>query len=378
MSRKRAIYYVNEADCLIPGSGAYTHIQVGLKELAKAFDVQLFASSDPQLGRNTSNSKIIKAKSIPFKKFLKGVYLLFKHNSNIYRDFNKIRRQKPDFIFERAGYLSYKGLLIARFLRIPHFYEVNGVLWIDNREYFSRLWNAIARRIESFFFLKSNFVFFVGGVGEYYQVPSSRMISIQNGIDSDFLEPFYNHSKSFTDGQIHIVFIGHAMPHHRLDIFTEASKKISDPGRFHIHLVGSNLSGYVKDFRPGMKVSLHGVLTHEQLKELLYKCHVGVIPYLRDYFSNVKAFMYAASKVLIIMPLIGNFKNVFNQHQISVIKNESVDDFARALDAVTEELVAEKGGLAFDLVKEKFTWDKIFAQVISEINLRIDARTSYT
>lgn len=373
MSRRKGIYFVTEASCLIPGSGAYIHIQAGLKELAKEFDIQLYSSGQPQVASRVTTQQSRVPRNIPFKKFLKGGYLLIKNNITFFRDYRNIKRLRPEFLFERAGYLSYKGLLIAWLLKIPHLYEVNGILWKDNEEYFSKKWNTIARTLESYLICKSDFIFFVGGVGEYYNMPKARMLSIQNGIESEFLEPFYNHEKTFSDGKIHIVFIGHAMPHHRLELFSEASKKIDNPNRFHIHLVGRSMIDYEKQFNPEIEVSHYGVLSHSEIQELLSQCHVGVIPYLRDYFSNVKAFMYAAAKVLIVMPLIGNFKNVFNENQITVFENESIDDFARALNSITHDMILEKGPMVFNLVETKYTWDKIFTQVIAQINIELEA-----
>lgn len=366
---QKGIYIVNETDCLKPGSGAYHHIRAGLHEMSKYFDLQQVNFCQPYTEVPVSGQVPVKRRLSRWLYYIKGLYLLLLNHRHFFRYYRTVKRLKPDFIYERAGYLNYNGVLIAKALRLPHFYEVNGILWKDHSEYHPGFWNRIARTLENWSYRRSTFVFFIGGLGSYFKVPSNRYIAVQNGIDKKFVEPFLHHEKKL-DGPLQLVFIGHAMAHHRLEVLAEATHLVRHPTAFQLHLVGSHIESMRERFNSAMPIQYHGVLDHEAIAGLLKACHVGIIPYTRDYFSNVKAFMYGAARLCVVLPLTGNFREVFPEETVVSMQNGDASDLASKLDQLSTDrsVIKGKGNAVFDLVYSNYTWEKIFEKQVAYIN----------
>lgn len=365
----KGVYIVNETACLKPGSGAYHHIRAGMNEMSKHFDLQQVNFCPPYNDAPIIQREPVKRRFSRWLYYIKGIYLLLINHRHFYGYYKTIEKLQPNFIYERAGYLNYNGILIAKLLKIPHFYEVNGILWKDYSEYHPGYWNRIAKSLENWSYKRSRFVFFIGGLGSYFNVPASRWIAVQNGIEKEFLEPFVHHEKKL-DGPLQLVFIGHAMAHHKLEVLAEATHLVKNPEQYQLHLVGSNIESMRRAFNPAMPVQYHGVLNHDAIGRLLASCHIGIIPYTRDYFSNVKAFMYGAARLCVILPLTGNFKEVFSEETVISMKNGDAMDLAMKLDHLVSDrsTISKKGNAVFDLVYSHYTWEKIFERQVACIN----------
>ena len=126
---KRGLYIVTEPNCFAKQSGAGRHVQSGMNELSKAFDISLMALCEEvkQEAGNASKQVVPSWKRSYLWGTLKDLWQLLKMPVHFRRYYAQIKAEDPDFIYERAAYLNKTGLRAARLLGIPHYYEVNGL-----------------------------------------------------------------------------------------------------------------------------------------------------------------------------------------------------------------------------------------------------------
>ncbi|MBS1604113.1 MAG: glycosyltransferase family 4 protein [Bacteroidetes bacterium] len=385
--RPKCAYIVAETACLYPTSGAGKHIRVGMEELAKVFEVELVLFCKPwdnsvsvlnaaaQTGRQRKGPAA--ALKTFLRRWLKWWYILFSNHRSFLKYYRTIRDRKPDFIYERSAYLNYNGLLIARLLKIPHCYEVNGINARDHASRYMALYNWISFHLERRAY-RSTLSFFVGGLNTEMGIPESdRAVVIQNGIDENFLDGFRYHSgrTGSSDKKVNLVFVGHAMDHHRLDIFFEALRKISHSDRLRVHLIGSNFAKYDELFaRLPVEVVNHGIQEHDALRETLKKMDAGIVPFALDYHSNMKVFLYGAARLVVLLPETRNFKRLFDAGEAIFFENGDPQPLAKAIDRMVELFgsgdteIREMTDRLFEKVRNEYVWPAIYKDIIRRIN----------
>jgi glycosyltransferase involved in cell wall biosynthesis len=370
------VYIVSETGSMKPSSGAHVHIQAGLKHLGVHFNMSKVLLCKPYVSsplsarsHNPSYSGI----KFKVKSFFKWLYLFFKNHISFFRYYNEIKRLDPDFIYERAAYLNFNGLLIAKLLRIPHFYEVNGIIANDHRKYFPTVASGVAAWLERKAYKNSSYGFYVGGINTELKVPSEKSTITQNGIDTEFALRF-KHRQNLIGDRVQILFIGYAMTHHRLDILCSALNLVDNPQSFHLHLIGSGLEHIDGKIPPSMPVTFHGVLDHDGIADLMNKINVGIIPYALDYYSNVKTFLYGAGKLATIVPDVRNFRTLFSADEVLFIKNGDPLHLAKRLNELSKNptLVTDYGARIYKKIVSNFTWEHIYDKIKSDIEERVN------
>ncbi len=371
--KKKGLYIVSEKGCLTKGSGACNHIEIGVKELNKYFDVNLIL-----LFRDTVLSSEIIGPQPAVKQFsasnilkgsLKDIFLLFKNHKDIIKYYRLIKSESPAFIYERGGYLNFNGLIISKLLKIPHFYEVNGVMHNDIKVYYKSFFNSIIKNLLYYSYKKSNGVFYIGGINKYLGIKYLNSYSIQNGIDETILLKF-SELKKEKKTFLKIVFIGHVMQHHGLDFYCEAIKKMDYKNNFEFIFIGKGTEVIKTKLPKGLSVKFLGEKSEEELCEILMDMDIGIIPSTFEYGSNMKLFLYGAAKLCVIAPDVSNLIDNFNSNSLLYFEKNNVSSLSRTLD----ELVINKvnfsllGQNLHFIIKKNYTWSKIFKfkeQVIS-------------
>ncbi len=372
------IYLVSETGCLNPASGAYKHIIAGLSQLQKHFYLETVFFCKP-FENNAESNKTIQKRSVvsskifqSLKQSLKWFYILLRNHKNLYRHYKQIKETSPGFIYERASYLNYNGLLIAKWLNIPHMFEVNGVLAHDNSKYFPRILNKLSYLLEKQAY-KRTFGFYVGGINEVFGIYGKNQTIIQNGIEQEFVSKFANKQTDIR-GKINLTFVGHAMDHHRLDILTDALGLIERPELFSLHLVGSNLQSLKEDIPNSIETKFYGNLSQDRIADLLQEFHLGIITHAMPYFSHVKVFMYGAAKLAVVLPRSKNFINIFDTDEAIFIENGNAEDIAAKLDTIAEnpEILKTYGEKLHMKIKKMYTWEDIYNTVSNSITQIIE------
>lgn len=378
------LYIVSETSCLREGSGAFRHIEVGKKELGKKFEVDflpLCPLPDTVEG-NTSETHHAPSHIPAYKKTalwgtIRDFFTLLRNHLGFFHWLKTVRTKKPLALYERASYLNFNGLIIAKILGIPHVYEANGLQYLVARTYYRSGFNFLAKNLEKLAYRMSSYTYFIGSWGDALNLNFSHWENIENGIEASFLDTFKDISREVSE-KVNICFIGSLMPHHRMDILLEAIQKLSGKEKVEVHLIGNKFGEMDKETGKWASVKNHGFLSREQLPEVLAKMHIGVIPGGFEYPSFMKLFEYGAAKMLIIAPDLYNLKKWFSDDEILFFDKNNPDDFAAKIDWVltNPENISRYGENIFSCISEKHTWEKIFSHKSRKIQSLISEYSS--
>lgn len=379
----QGIYLVSEPATLIKGSGAYRHIEVGRKYLGKHFNLVFYPACNLPVSKSGKQVSIDRS-SVPskFKTLLKRLGLwhtikdlkvLFDNHRSIYKHYKAIKKLSPDFIYERSSFLNFQGLIISKWLGIPHFYENNGIKYLEHQErvktWLGWLWKYLEKRA----YQKSDFVFFVGLWGDRINLSTKNWMNIENGIEQSFIDHFRGHKKEITD-KINICFVGSLMQHHGFSMLIKALKDM-DTSSLHLHLIGSKLDTVATEISPIIETTYHGFLDRADLAGLLEKMHVGIIPGGKEYPSFMKLFDYGAAKCLVIAPDLKNLRFWFSEDEIAFFEKGNVASLRNRMLWVlkNKDLIEEKGNKIYRKISASFVWDEIYGRKAAVIRRTIDA-----
>ncbi|MDO9551117.1 glycosyltransferase family 4 protein [Rhodonellum sp.] len=378
--KHKGIYLITEPGCLDTDSGANHHIRTGFSQLSQQFEILFFIrdskadlrSSDHSLNTSSLNSsKTILNKGSILKGSIIDLITLFKNLFYIFKLVNNLKNEKASFIYERKAYLNPTGLIAAKILKIPHFYEANGLQFQRMEKYYSSFFNPMTRILEKWTYSFSDHVFFVGTYGNYWKLKSKNWSNIENGIEDTHLKYFDKHSKVFED-DIHICFIARLMSHHRQEILIQCLQSVANKN-IHLHLIGSGLEEIEEALGNIIKVTNYGYKDREAIKPILKMMHIGIIPGSPEFTSTMKIFDYGSAKCAVIGPDITNFKFWFSD-KIAFFKKNDATDFARVLNVLLKDktLVIGYGVKIFQHISENFTWNKVYEKVTCKMIVEID------
>lgn len=364
---EKLVYVVSEPACLIPGTGAFRHIEVGREMLSRHFSVNflpLCAIPETLQNPGSASSEVIQVS--PLKQSflwgtLKDIYLLLRHHRNFRYWYQKLKNEKPDVIYERAAYLNFNALIAARLLKIRHVYEANGIQYLVAKTQYQSLLRPVMKQLEKWAYRKSDYTFFVGSWGDVLKMKKKNWENIENGIETSFADEFAHISRQAGD-ILNLCFIGTLMPHHRMDILTAALAQVQHKHRVHLHLVGKKFDPVVQEFSDRFAITTHGFLHRNQLAELLKNMDIGVIPGGFEYPSFMKLFEYGAAKLLVLAPKLYNLRQWFDESEILYFDTDNATDLAKKIDHVVEnpQKVNAYGEALYATIRQKHTWEKIF------------------
>lgn len=373
MKKLRGNYIIPDQQMLRPNSGPAEHIKIGIKYLSQNFEIEPFAvgKAYEQTASNeqkSSKAHIIKYAGNGLLGILRDVKLLIKNHLHFRSYYKGLKAQNPDFVFERAEYLNYNGLIASRMLKIPHFYEVNWVFFKGIRQFYHSWFNPIAKRLEEWAYNSSTHCFFIGNSNKFLNLKGINWEIIQNGIPLSVVLEHENRIHSFDD-KIHCCVVAKLMPHHRFDILTESLKKVEKPEALHFHFIGYEFDKALKEVPKNIAYTFHGSVPREELTDQLADYHIGVISGGQHYYSFMKLYQYAAVKLMVICPELENLVNTFTKEEILFFENEEADALAQRLNEVIEnkDLIPAYGQAVYDRVKKDFTWDTIFDNISERI-----------
>jgi glycosyltransferase involved in cell wall biosynthesis len=392
---ERGIYLLGDPKLLAPGTGAYQHIQMGMQQLSRYYSIKLLMpgeSDQPNQTRPVNNNKSTPVKPVKNKwagilpKKLRGtikyLYWLIRNNSGFVSLYRAIKKERPDFIYERCCILDFRGVIIARLLHIPHFYENNGILVYQFHEnFFSSYIKRFLLYLERWSHRTSDFVFYVGTWGNVFNSSKRNWMNIENGIEDTWLIENKDLKKSIPGHQIQCCVLGHLMKHHNVDILAEALNLQGSDKRIKIYFVGS-VDPVVMEalkstiHRKNIEIDHKGVLNREALLQFLTKMDVGIITGAHAYQSMMKLFDYGAAKCLVIAPDTFNLTYWFATDEVLFFQDKNAEDLARKLAGVIEKpaIIPEYGNKLYNTIQKHFTWNKTFEKKHLEIDRTIAAK----
>ena len=346
---------------IIKQSGAYERIKIGFEELSQRFSLRLV--SPHFADKTTESSSKNKYDKNGIRGLLRDLKLLWNNHRTIWKLYKEVKSDQPDFIYELASYLDYKGLIIARILRIRHFYEVNGILYISREKYYRTYFKYLAKQLERWAYLKSDYNFFVGSYGDFFKFERKNWINIENGVEKKYISFFRGESKVIAD-KVHFAFLGNGMNYQRPEVLINAIKSVENYDGMVLHVGGINNQDVITNLSGVIEVIDHGYLNKIELCNMMTSVHVGLIAGSPVYQSSMKLFDYGAAKCLVIAPEIYNLKNWFNDQEVLYFDG-TASAMAEKIESVLKEpaLIEEYGSKLFKKIDDEFTWDGIFGQI---------------
>jgi len=377
MNKFKGIYLIQEQGCLNPYSGAFHHISMGLQELSKYFDIRLFLNSVPiSLADYTEKTNPEQKRSEKIKKVkhrgyvygtVKDIRILIKNLRDIPKLYSCIRIQKLSFVYERIAYLDFAGLIVCKVLRIPHCYEVNGIMFKTRDIYYKSLFKPLAKFLEKRAYKASNHNFFVGSYGNYWKLNSANWTNVENGIESKYVSDS-KVEKTLT-GKLEFCFVGRYAKHQNIECLVEAINYIKHKRAMRIHLIGTGLESIAKNIsEKEVEVIMHGYLTSEPLLKVLNQCDVGLICGTPPYQSCMKLHDYALSSCLVLAPMVDNLKTRF-ANSILFFDDDDANDLGAKINQVIDDpsLVRIYGKLIHEEIITNYTWGHIFHHKVNVI-----------
>lgn len=376
--RKKAIYLVQEPGCLNPYSGAFQHISMGVKELSKYFNIKLFLNNNSVELTNYINKinpeqnkeetiKKVKQRGCVYGT-LKDLSVLFKNLLKIPKLYSCFKNQELSFVYERMAYLDFAGLLVCKFLKIPHCYEVNGIMFKIRDKYYKSIFKPIAKCLERKAYKNSNHNFFVGSYGNYWKLKTANWSNVENGIESKYISDTAV-NKTF-NGKLEFCFVGRYAKHQNIECLVEAMDYIKNKHAIKVHFIGTGLENIAKSIsKKDIEVINHGYLNRDALLNVLNQSHVGLICGTPPYQSCMKLHDYAISSCAVLAPMVDNLKIRF-ENSLLFFDDNSAKSMATKINQIIEDhsLINTYGELIHQEIINNYTWDKIFESKVNVIN----------
>jgi len=371
---KKGIYLVTERACFNPTTGAYRHIHTGLSELTKYYHIELikgFKEDNTELKSSLTKPvlNIVRSTSGMWG-VLRDLKILIVNLTYLTPLFEQIKKTQADFIYERAAYLNFNGLIVSKLLKISHFYEANGIQHEGRSVYYTSWFKPLAAWLERQMYSRSDFVFFVGSYGAYFKLTTPNWKNIENGIETGLINHFRELEKPTPSPKVNMCFIASLMAHHRPDVLMEALKKISNKKSMCLHLIGANLSPIELALQGEIEIVNHGFLNRERLAEVMKQMHVGLIAGSPPFNSNMKLLDYACAKCIIIAPNVYNIMHWFSETEIVFFQKGQSSDMAHKIEYVITNYgeVSKKGNRLYERVAREFTWEQIFTGIKDDLD----------
>ncbi|MDG2284496.1 MAG: hypothetical protein P8N43_03060, partial [Alphaproteobacteria bacterium] len=296
--RDAGIYIASELPSIPANSGARQHIEIGMRELDRQFSMTLFppASTDHSEHRAAevdSGSSLLRRTGECAKRLrhvipgwlpgtLRDFTTVLKGVAETGRYVQAIRRHDAMFVYERSAYGHFAGLLAARLMRVPHFYEINGLHTQERKKTNSSLVLGAIDKLQKLAYRTSNGSFCIGGMQVELGIRGKTIHTTQNGIENELLTEFAQREPR-PGRPIRLIFLGHIMQHHRLDILFDAVQQLGPDAQLEITIAGRENPNVALAIPTNVPVHFTGPFKHADLPSILSHHDVGVIPFALDF-----------------------------------------------------------------------------------------------
>lgn len=172
-------------------------------------------------------------------------------------------------------------------------------------------------------------------------------------------------NRASTDDRIHLGFTGHLIPRKGIDLLLKALAVAEKHGKFHLHLVGAPTAWadeQIKNFPGRTPISLHGYLEGAELREVMGKWDVFVLPSRFDTYGAVVHEAAALGLALLVSQNAGakalvkegvngwtmdpSNPNGFAEKLLRFLEFSKLVHFQRAARGTAEEFSAEKNAIS--------------------------------
>ena len=294
----------------------------------------------------------------------------------------RIRRRRPDFIYERYSLFNFAGVLAGRVFRIPVVVEINSPLALEQARDRAIRWHGLARWAERRAANAATHVIAVSvplrdilvGMG----VSPEKITVIPNGVDPERFRPRppdpQLRRRLGLAGRVVAGFVGWFRNWHRTDLLIEAlasSKLLREKAA--VLLVGDGPeTPRLKELaaRRGIEdiVRFTGPLPHRDVAPHVALFDIAVQPAANEYCCPMKVIEYLAAGKPVVAPDQPNLRHLVEDGVEAVLfAPGSAEALARALERLVddEDLRARMGRAAAAAIERRgYLWKRNAERVL--------------
>jgi len=305
-----------------------------------------------------------------------------------------IRKEKPDILHEREGFLNLAGLLLANKFKIPYVLEINAPLIYEEGRHCSRIYQEIEKIIEKKLFAGADRIIVVSNILKNYLlnqgVEEEKISVVQNGVDEKVFNPnIFGESvrkKYHLEDKEVICFAGSLHQEWQgIDDLLKSAKIISSIKPSVRFLIIGNTEGQEEILKSASdNVIFTGRIEHIKVPTYLAAADILVAPYKLEevfkdigfYNSPVKLFEYMAMGKPIIASNIGQLGEILEHGKTGLLiepgNYKELTEYILTL-LEDEQLKRKLGKNARSEVEKKYTWEhnarrimEIYNEVLGE------------
>lgn len=283
-----------------------------------------------------------------------------------FRLYKEIKRQKPQFIYERYNALQPAGVWLAKKMDIPILLEVNAPLVEERSRFGGMALTTLAKKIENWTWKNADIVLPVTNVLANHVraagVDDQKIVVLHNGVHKEWseslvLKPF----PARQDQDIVIGFVGFMHLTGGVEWALECLPEL--PSNVRLVCVGDppmELKRKAEELSVMHRVTFTGLLSKDAALEQVSTFDIALQPDVTAYASPLKMFEYMACRTLIIAPSSNNIKEILDEHCAVFFELGDKESFKKALihaglNIVSMRAIRENARSQLD--KKSFYWD---------------------
>lgn len=299
-----------------------------------------------------------------------------------YKLLQAIKKQRPDFIYERYNLFMIAGITASKHFEIPIILEVNAPLAMERAQYGKLFFKSLAQRSEQWICSQATGVIAVSTplkkILIKQGVPGHKIHVIPNGVNLTAFHPEVDGQKIRRyyglQDKIIIGFIGWFRSWHAIEFLLEAVAALP-PQRYNLHLllVGDgparvSIERMCKRLSLDRYVTITGGIPHEEVPFYIAAMDIAVQPYCTWYSSPMKIFEYMAMGKPILAPKLPNITEILTHGRNALLFTPmNADELRRLITELASDrgLREVLGKQAYqDLIDRNYTWEHNAQQVI--------------
>ncbi|MBU1060509.1 MAG: glycosyltransferase family 4 protein [Proteobacteria bacterium] len=327
----------------------------------------------------------------PIAKFVPNfVYEIMEIGYNFYGYFllaRSIKKDKPDFIYERYSLNTFCGVWVSKKFQIPLVLEVNAPLYYECQKYGKLFFARFAKFSERWICSNSFRTIAVTNVMKRMLVkegvPESHLIVMHNGINLDEFRTDIDGCKirskyNITSDKIVLGFVGWFRPWHGLDKILKIFKeKGLGRGGVHLLLCGDgpayhDLYEYALQNNLLDYVTFTGGVDRKDVPAYIAAFDIALQPSVTPYASPMKIFEYIAMGKGVIAPKQDNICEILEDGYNAILFDANDENgLEKALITSTETISYAKkmaSAASKTIIEKEYLWKSNAKKVVDLIS----------
>lgn len=314
------------------------------------------AAADGRDGRGAAAlaSALARRLPLPLREAMELAY-----NAFAYRRISAaIRRERPEFLYERYAANTFAGLLAARRHGLPFVLEVNAPLALEKAEAgelcFGRLTRAVERRLCAGADVTISVTAELARILEWGGVPAGKAVVMPNGVRREFGAPRPEAEAAalrarwgVKPGAVVAGFVGWFRPWHGLErLMAAAASPAWRAAGIHLVLAGDGPARPVVEEAARVlagSVTLCGPVAREEIETALAAFDVAVQPAVTPYACPMKILEYMAAGRAIVAPGAANVRELLVHAETAWLCSEGPQPTAEELARGVLRLAGDPG-----------------------------------